>query len=217
MNNSALLLLAFFVACSPPFSLCHVSADERAVVQRIKELGGQVNDGKEGDERSVFRVILPAEQIEDSDLAMLKDLPDLRELYLSGLVSKSPPSGKGNVTDKGLAELKSLIKLESLNLCGNRITDVGLKELQTLKQLRSIDLSLTYVTDAGLKELQAFEHLASLRIWDVKITDVGLSHLHPIKTLKQVRLAHSRVSDGGLERLRTAIPGVFVENKTYGK
>lgn len=151
------------------------------------------------------------------DLLILRELHDLKELFIYGQTQKSPPRSDGKITDKGLQTIGRLTKLESLNLCGNRITDTGLKELRELKELRRLDLSLTAVTDDGLRALRPFEKLEYLRVWDVEITDVGLNHLQEIKSLKQVLLAHAKVTESGLEKLRSAIPDIKVQSITYGR
>ena len=210
-----------------PLSICLITAtclsrtesraDEAAAVERIQQRGGSVEYEGEGKERAVVTVSLPGGKIIDDDLKVLKKLPKLRGLSLSGQTGKSPPRGNGRITDAGLREIAALTSLESLDLRANRITDHGLKELRSLTKLRSLDLSMTAITDDGLRELQSLKHLESLRIWDVGLTDAALSHLHPIKSLKRLALAHAKVTETGLTRLREALPDIKAENKTYGR
>jgi len=53
-------------------------------------------------------------------------------------------------TDKGLAMLQPLQKLERLELTRTRTTDVGVQSLAALTNLASLDLDYTTVTDKGL-------------------------------------------------------------------
>lgn len=192
-------------------------ADEAAAVERIQQRGGSIEYAGEGAERAVVSVFLPGGKIVDDDLKVLKELPKLRGLSLSGQTGKSPPQGNGRITDAGLREIAALSSLESLDLRANRITDAGLKELRSLTRLRSLDLSMNAITDDGLRELQALKQLESLRIWDVGLTDAALSHLYPIKSLKRLALAHAKVTETGLTRLREALPDIKAENKIYGR
>ncbi len=150
----------------------------------------------------MIRVYLSGVKVNDEDLLILTELRELKELAISGQTQKSPPRSDGKITDKGLQAIGRLSKLESLNLCGNRIADAGLKELRELKELRRLDLSLTAVTDDGLQAPRLLENLEYLRVWDVKVTDVGLNHLQEIKSLKQVLLAHAEVTASGLRRAK---------------
>jgi len=59
------------------------------------------------------------------------------------------------VTDAGLARIKDLKNLVSLNLYGTAVTDAGLEQLKGLKHLRSLYLWQTKVTPEGVKALQA--------------------------------------------------------------
>jgi hypothetical protein len=210
-----------------PLSVCLITAaclwstqsraDEAAAVELIRQRGGSVEyEGKDA-ERAVVSVSLPGGKISDDDLKVLKELPKLRGLSVSGQTGKSPPRGNGRITDAGLRDIAALTSLESLDLRANRITDEGLKELRTLTKLRTLDLSMTAITDDGLRELQALKHLESLRIWDVGLTDAALSHLRPIKSLKRLALAHAKVTETGLSSLREALPDIKAENKIYGR
>lgn len=73
---------------------------------------------------------------------------------------------KTNITDKGLAHLKNLTSLTSLDLrdCQN-ITDDGLACLPDLKCLTSLNLSYCpKITNKGLIHMNNLAHLTSLNI-----------------------------------------------------
>lgn len=57
-------------------------------------------------------------------------------------------------TDARLRRLKTLTRLETLNLSASRITDAGLKHLTGLAELQTLRLEETKVTTEGLKQLQ---------------------------------------------------------------
>lgn len=64
--------------------------------------------------------------------------------------------------DAGLANLKGLTKLSTLELGETQITDAGLVHLKDLTNLTELYLYRTHVTDAGVKELE--QALPSLKI-----------------------------------------------------
>jgi mono/diheme cytochrome c family protein len=84
--------------------------------------------------------------IDDDDLAALGDLAAVTQLRL----------GRNRITDRGLATLARLPKLESLNLYGNAgVTDAGVEALGRIATLRQVYLWQTGVTGAGVAKLHA--------------------------------------------------------------
>jgi hypothetical protein len=57
------------------------------------------------------------------------------------------------VTDSGLAELRALKGLESLQLIWVAVSDAGLQHLRDLRNLKELDLIGTRVTPEAAKEL----------------------------------------------------------------
>lgn len=83
-------------------------------------------------------------RITDSDLKLLKHLPDVTDLELSG----TP------VTDAGMVHLKELVHLRSLSLFETAISDDGAEHFKNLKKLNFLLLKRTDVTDDGAKMLR---------------------------------------------------------------
>ena len=67
--------------------------------------------------------------------------------------------GGTKVTDAGLAHLKGLTQLQSLNLGFTKVTDTGLEHLRRLTKLQRLNLNYTKVTDAGLEYLNGLTKL----------------------------------------------------------
>jgi hypothetical protein len=63
-------------------------------------------------------------------------------------------AGSRELTDAGLAHVKGLTTLRSLDLSRTRVTDAGLVHLTGLNQLQILNLTGTKVTDAGVRSLQ---------------------------------------------------------------
>jgi hypothetical protein len=81
------------------------------------------------------------------------------------------------ITDLGLAHLRDLVKLESLNLCRARISDSGLAHLRPFTALRDLDLTFTGVTDSGLRYLRGLTKLERLKLGGTAVSEAGLERL----------------------------------------
>ncbi len=110
-----------------------------------------------------------------------------------------------NITDAGLAHLKTLTSLTSIELCGTNITDTGLAHLGNLTSLTSIELYGRNITDAGLVHLSKLTLLSSLNLSVCRnITDAGLTHLSKLTLLSSLNLSRcDKITDAGLLYLGT--------------
>ncbi len=84
----------------------------------------------------------------------------LREIaeLLNGRITGNPDmdiSGAAGISDAGVAHLRGLAKLHTLDLSATAVTDSGLIYLAGLSNLRDLDLKYTLVTGAGVAKLQA--------------------------------------------------------------
>jgi hypothetical protein len=89
--------------------------------------------------------IVDRSKITDDDLVVLKYLPQLKELDLTGCTS---------VTDVVVPYITHLRKLERLSLLRTNVTDKGVSQLQTVTTLRFIDLPDTDVTRETVAQLK---------------------------------------------------------------
>ena len=80
----------------------------------------------------------------------------------------------GGLTDADLAGLKKLTRLESLDLSQNpRVTDKGMAVVKALERLEFLYLAGTSITDAGLFELRPLDGLRTLNVTGTKVTADG--------------------------------------------
>jgi hypothetical protein len=84
-------------------------------------------------------------QATDADLAILREIPQLEELFL----------GDVKITDAGLVHLRELKSLQGLQLATIPISDDGVRNLRGLKNLRWLQVKETLVTPSAIAELQA--------------------------------------------------------------
>jgi hypothetical protein len=117
------------------------------------------------------------------------------------------------VTDKDLALLKDLPRLETLVLSQTGITDKGLVHLQDMTQLLRLYLHDTKITDLGLGHLKGLTQLVLLVLGRTAVSDRGLEHLQGMTNLILVNLPDTQVTDEGFMELKKVLPKVVRFNK----
>ena len=147
--------------------------------------------------------------ITDAGLRHLAGLPLLTNLRIGNAdprhVLPGPTLPLNKITDAGLVHLKTLTKLQGLNLVGLPITDAGLDAVKDLPNLGGLYLDRTRVTGPGLSRLKSLPGLAVLYLDESAVTDEGLSHLKGATNLQVLSLAGVPLSGRGLAHLQ-ALP-----------
>jgi hypothetical protein len=100
----------------------------------------------------------------------------------------------------------------TVDLSESKVTDAGLANLKELPQLQSLNLRGTRVTDAGLVNLKGLTNLHELDLSETKVTDAGLANLKGLSTLRELDLTDTRVSDEGVMMLKQALPNCWIEH-----
>ncbi len=212
------------------------SADRRAA-EWVLKTGGHVGVLVKGQLRTLrpgeplpdadFRIHtiseLPHDVLDDNDLTFLRDLKELRILYLHdqrALTDAVVPHLSGaeqltalnlqrsQLTNRGLAELTrlpNLQQLEILEIGGTQVGDAGVERLRHLTRLTTLDLGATRVTDAALPHVASLGRLKSLFLYDNSITDQGLAELARspnLRQLEKLEIGGTQVGDAGAESLR---------------
>ena len=113
---------------------------------------------------------------------------------------------KTQVTDSGLAGLSRWPHLESLWLNGSGVTDAGMVHVEQLTKLNSLYLENTPIGDAGLAHLKSLSQLEYLSLRGTRVTDTGLEHLKGLTRLKWINLDGTQVTLDGKKNLQRAIP-----------
>lgn len=164
----------------------------------------------------------------DEAIALIKDLKNLRQLYLREC-TKMTDAGVGHaaglidlvelsvshsqVGDAGLAKLEGLSKLELLDLSSTRVTDAGLAALGDFKSLRMLYLASTPVTDAGLVHVAKLPRLETLSLAYTEVTDAGLLPLEGLASLRLLILPHTKVTGQGIAKLKAKLPDAVILEK----
>jgi serine/threonine protein kinase len=161
--------------------------------------------------------------VTDAGLRHIKDLAEMREIYLEGTGVVTVQALRGlaklqrlsliearSVNDEALANLKGL-KLDWLALRRTAISDAGLRHLAGQSELDTLEINGTAVGDAGLAHLAGLKALKHLHLESTRVTDAGLKHLHGLKNLQWLRVVDTRVTDAGVKALKQALPLCQVE------
>lgn len=159
--------------------------------------------------KSLFLYQMPVE-----DLAILKNLPDLVELAVSGNENTKNMETVGKLTKlrdlemqncgiRDISFLDGLTELRSVKLKGNRITDIT--PLSSLYKLERVELSENKIKD--LSALSGLHNIIRLEINKNEIHDI--SPLAQLFRLNQVEIADNQVEDlsplAGKEELLYAV------------
>lgn len=125
--------------------------------------------------------------ITDEELAMVRDLEDLKILILDA----------GIISDAGMEPLSTLVNLVHLRIRNSLITDIGIKHLLGLENLRILNLPQANLTPDGMLSLAQLKGLRQLRIGGDGTTDLSRS-VAQLHNLRALHLIDIPVSDEGL-------------------
>jgi hypothetical protein len=114
----------------------------------------------------------------------------------------------GGLTGPRIIPLRTLTRLQGLNLDRTDVTDAGLRRLAGLSGLELLGLTGTKVTDSGLKNLEGLASLESLYLDGTQVSDEGLVSLKRLGKLKRLTLKGTKVTPSGASEFRQARPKV---------
>jgi hypothetical protein len=167
--------------------------DQDKAVATITQLGGSVTRAGNQAKGPVLLVDLRGKNLTNADLAVLKHLPQLQQLYLANT----------RITDVGLANVKGLADLAVLDISANAgITNAGLENVAGLVKLQQIMFSNTGISDEGLVHLKGLPELVQVYAGTKNLTDAGLVHLKSLTKLKALSIGYSKITDAGLVNLK---------------
>jgi serine/threonine protein kinase/Leucine-rich repeat (LRR) protein len=159
-------------------------------------------------------------KLTDVDIALLKNLEQLRFLDLSGLrITGSAAEKFGNLkmlrtlrlsgTDLQPSAAKVLASLPRLSLLDLNFTTFHedfLPALSSAPRLRELSLDNTNITDTGLESLARLAELRVVSLWNTKVSAEGVSKLKDHPYLSLLNLQQTSVNEADLTALRAAAP-----------
>lgn len=172
----------------------------QANLQAIRELHATVRFDSEGNVVEVWfhdPVALSdmghePRDLTNSDLKLVAAFPELKYLSVSGC---------SQITDAGLAHIRQLTQLESLDASYTSITGDGLVHLARMDRLIRLRLLSIPIGNEGLAFLSRFAQLRHLSLSDARITDIGIRSLSHLDALEYLYLGDAQISDEGLKHL----------------
>jgi Leucine-rich repeat (LRR) protein len=203
-NHMTFAYSGFFLLLLPLSIGLQENGKEKALVQKIENLGGCVTRDDEGKLLGVhlgnfwqgFTALYTREsqvRVELTD-ELLQAL-DLSPFSHVSLISRV-------LTDRGLAHLEKIPKLESFTLFSSKITDKGLSKLiKKHRSLSSLWLFYTPLSDNCMSAIAELPDLECLCLLGNNVSDKGLKRLEGLTNLKLLCLSGTRISDAGLHHL----------------
>lgn len=196
-------------------------ADPRVVeaIRRIDKLAGQCEFDSAG---RLVGVDLASDRVSatDADIPLLRGLPNLTRLSLSGTDISGPGIDQickligltelslmdAQVDNTRFAQLAQLANLRSLTIRRNAVlNDEGILRFKPSSKLTSLGLLELGITDRSLAALAA--SAPQLRFLDLRgcsqVGDRGLAHLRAMKSLRVLRLSGQQVTDASMAILRS--------------
>ena len=152
-----------------------------------------------GTPRNLQTLIAGKTKLDDRALGWLADATELRKLSLFST----------DVSDRGVAGLAALPRLEYLNLGSTRVTGSIGSTLGQFAALRELVLDGTELSDPGLSTLSGLK-LRYLSLSGNDITDAGLRQFRPGPTLQRIDLGKTKVSARGIADLQAALPDLQI-------
>jgi hypothetical protein len=113
---------------------------------------------------------------------------------------------ESGVHDEEMRWIGQLTHLRHLSLTFSAVTNKGLAELKPLKRLQVLLLGATAVSDEGLSVLAELPELQELDLDSTDVTDKGIAALAACKRLKKLNISRTVVSDAAVERLQRQLP-----------
>ncbi len=179
------------------------SQRQREAAARLESLGASIrwqNQGEPGLKeylgRRYFEDVIGVDflgwpNVTDEEIALLGDLPGLRDLSLFG----------HRFTDENLRCLEGLAQLETLTITSVNVKGPGIRSLQGLSELRVLEFVNSPLGDAEAEMLSRCTQLETLGVAYSHIGDDGVAHLKRLSSLKALYLHGTAVTNNGLRHL----------------
>ena len=175
---------------------CYISAandDVNALVEQIKELGGQCTLTPENTLKTI--TFTNGSKLTPEMFDTFAKQPDLETLQIANY---------RELNDALVTKLTGLKKLKILSLTNCSITDAAIKMIaDSFPNLVNLDVaSNTLLTDAAAKEIAKIEKLESLSLLFCGFSELGIMYIADMEKLRALDIrGNGQVGDGGLEVL----------------
>jgi serine/threonine protein kinase/WD40 repeat protein/Leucine-rich repeat (LRR) protein len=133
-----------------------------------------------------------SQKVVDADLVKLDELSELRVLDLTNC----------KVSPLGVAKLKGLVGLHTLNLSGINLTGFDFEQLADSTRIQTLMLNGCSISDEQLSSIiRLFPTLRELELSNARVTTASASKLDDLTLLKTLRMASTNIDDDFLTTL----------------
>jgi len=179
-------MIVFILGCCLQLS-CH--QDDGDVQYLSKHRAEAVKSDGTG---KYTRMAISSSSFTDADLRVVGRFEDLEHLKIN----------ESKLTDEGLVFIKSLKKLNVLDLRNNiKLRGIGIGNLKEC-HLYSLFLSGCPVDDEAMKHIIELESLRSLSLAGTKISDKSLALVAKMKKLETLSLDQTKLTNAGIAHLK---------------
>lgn len=151
----------------------------------------------------------------DKAMSLLRDLPQLETLNLSGpnftdFATRYLPQIPGlshlslgsSFSDASLSWLSKCPALKSLQVNSETITDQGVKHISKIRTLEHLNIYPGYgITDAGIASLKDAPNLKGLSVPFAPLTDDSMRLLAEMPGLEHIDVGSEKITDAGIQAL----------------
>jgi Leucine-rich repeat (LRR) protein len=117
-------------------------------------------------------------KLTDVSLQLLRQLPQLTYLDISGSQRTDSGLWSLSLTDNGIESIATLTELKELRLGGTSISTSGLGKLKSLEKLERLSLQgCKRIGDDAAAVLSSFPRLRGLDLKDTAVTEQGLAEV----------------------------------------
>jgi len=163
-----------------------VTPEEKAVRERVTQLGGTCTNNREG---KIIGVRIENNELSLADVQMIAKLTDLESIRMTG------PS----VTDEYVEAISGLTKLKSVDIENSNITDKSLEILKTLPEIETLSLRRNVeFTDQAIALFAEFPNLKTLNILYNGFSPASLFGLGKLTSVQSLDLRALQVGDDTL-------------------
>jgi len=111
----------------------------------------------------------------------------------------------------GIAKLKTLVALQSLDLSETQVSGPGLKTVALLPKLERLRLwKASKIDDRALFPIAGMKRLSLLDLAETAVTDKGLDQLDGMNQLRQLFVGGTKVTAAGVEKFQQSHPACLV-------
>jgi hypothetical protein len=127
----------------------------------------------------------------DAVMPQIAQLNFLRALRISG-----------HLTNQGMAYLRHMKSLDSLNIASPDVTGLGLSYLEPLSHLTSVELQGSQLTDTDIERLKDLPRLRSLTVSSQKLTGFCFARPDRFEAMRLLSIASAQFTDNSLAYLK---------------